>query len=197
MSYHLIKAQYQKNKIGWRKSFLDSFAQDDQGLALPWMTYPFIEFIGPQLNCKQQIFEFGCGSSTFYFAKKVAKVVSLETNAKWCEIMKIKLRELNINNVEIILMTDGLENSEYENYIKNSAQKFNFIIVDSLKRYECVKNSYEFLKPGGALILDDSERKGYKKIFEFMEEKSFVKQDFPGIAPGQFKLKNTTLFQKL
>ncbi len=195
MSYHLIKSQYQKNKIGWRKSFLDSFAQDDQGMALPWMTYPFIESIGSQLNCKHEIFEFGCGSSTFFFAKKVGKVVSLETNAKWCEIMKIKLHELNIDNVEIILMTDGLENSAYENYIKNSAQKFDFIIVDSLKRYECVKNSYEFLKPGGSLILDDSERKGYKKIFDFLAEKKFIAQDFFGIAPGQFKLKNTTRFR--
>ena len=46
------------------------------------------------------------------------------------------------------------------------------------------------------LILDDSQRKGYKKIFDFFEENGFKKQDFVGIAPGQLKLKNTTVFTK-
>ena len=92
-------------------------------------------------------------------------------------------------------MKDGLTNPLYENFAKNSGQKFDFIIIDSLKRFECAKNSLDALKPGGSIILDDSERDNYKKIFQFFAEKNFTQIDFPGVACGQMKEKNTTVFQ--
>lgn len=173
------------------------------------MTYPFIEFITAKLQPHHRIFEFGSGSSTLFFAPKVQKVVALESNKKWREIMQIKLRELGAKNVELILMEDALENPAYENFAKNyvlppkenqklteSEAKFDFIIVDSLKRFNCAQNSINALKPGGMLILDDSERPNYKKVFDFFADLGFQKQDFVGIAPGQFRLKNTTIFWK-
>ena len=157
------------------------------------MTYPFIEFITEKLQPHHTIFEFGCGASTLFFAPKVAKVVALESNKKWCEIMRLKLAASALSNVELILMEDALTNSAYENFATNYG-KFDFIIVDSLKRFDCAKNSINALKPDGALILDDSERTGYKKIFNFFAEKNFHQRNFLGIAPGQFRLKNTTIF---
>ena len=201
MTYQLIKSQYQQNKIGWQKSFLESFSQDDHGFALPWMTYPFIKFIAEKLQPSHNIFEFGSGSSTLFFAPRVQKVVALESNKKWREIMQIKQQNLGYKNIEIVLMEDALQNQEYEKFASRqkksseiSQEKFDFIIIDSLKRFACAQNSITALKPGGAIILDDSERPHYKKIFNFFADLGFQKQDFFGIAPGQFKLKNTTIF---
>ena len=191
----LFKSQYNQNKIGWQKSFLTGWSQDSQGFSLPWMSYNFIEFISHKLQPHHEIFEFGSGSSTLFFAKRVKKVTAIESNKKWHEIMQIKLREANITNVELILMDDALENSEYENYAKNLG-RFDFVFVDSLKRFECVKNSLDAIKADGALILDDSERKNYQKIFTFLAERNFMQQDFVGIAPGQFRLKNTSFFTR-
>ncbi len=196
MSFSLIKSQYTQHKAGWQKSFLDGLSQDASGAPLPWMTYNFIEFIESKLQPHHQIFEFGCGASTLFFAPKVAKIVALESNKKWHEIISHKLRETNIHNVELILMEDALTNKNYENFAKNYGEKFDFISVDSLKRFECATNSISALKPDGALILDDSERKNYKKIFDFFAGSGFQKQDFVGIAPAQFRLKNTTLFYR-
>lgn len=207
MKYQLAKSQYQQNKIGWQKSFLEGLSQDSQGSALPWMTYPFIEFILKKLQPHHKIFEFGSGSSTLFFAPKVQKIVALESNKKWHEIMQIKLGEIGAKNVELVLMEDALENPTYENFAQNYAtnsknfapdlqNNFDFIIIDSLKRFSCAKNSIEAIKPDGAIILDDSERQHYKKIFDFFAEKKFRKQDFFGIAPGQFRIKNTTVFWK-
>ena len=206
MSLSLIKSQFQKNKIGWRKSFLDGFAQDDRGENLPWATYPFIEFITPKLKPHHEVFEFGSGSSTLFFAKRVKKVVAIEHDKLWFEAMKIKLRENGVKNVELILMENALLNSDYENYAMNyvfnshlceNDEKnvgFDFILIDSLKRFVCAKNSVKALKSKGALIIDDSERKHYQKIFDFLLALNFQKYDFVGIAPGQFRLKNTTIF---
>ncbi|OFW86454.1 MAG: hypothetical protein A2794_01515 [Alphaproteobacteria bacterium RIFCSPHIGHO2_01_FULL_40_8] len=187
----MIKEQFQKNKSGWIKSFIEGFSQDENGEALPWMTYPAIEFLQKNLTKNHEVFEFGCGASTLFFAKRVKKIVSLETEKRWFEIIKEKLQE---KNTELNLMQNGLTNSAYENFAKNCQQKFDFIIIDSLKRFECATNSIHALKPGGTIILDDSERKNYRKIFDFFAERNFNKQDFFGIAPGQLRLKNTTFF---
>lgn len=190
----MLKEQFQKNKIGWMKSFLDGFSQDENGDPVPWMTYPAIEFLKNYLTKNHEIFEFGCGASTLFFSKKVKKVVGLETNPRWLGITQNLLSQAQSNNVEITLMPDGLENNLYQNFPENCEQKFDLIIVDSLKRFECAKNAVAGLKEGGAVILDDSERKNYKKIFDFFVEKGFEKRDFFGIAPGQLRIKNTTIF---
>ncbi|MBU6338868.1 MAG: hypothetical protein KGQ36_02730 [Rickettsiales bacterium] len=222
----LTKSQLEKYKSGWIRSFCSSFSQDENGDPLPWMTYPFIEFISDKLNKNHVIFEYGFGASTLFFAKKVKKVVAIESNAMWLKVMQTCHPEYvlhchpersegspstheilcqdflkenimaqdDTSNIEITLMQDALTNSNYENFAANYKEKFDFIFIDSLKRFECAKNSIAALKDDGILILDDSQRKGYKKIFEFFEKNNFKKQDFVGIAPGQLKIKNTTVF---
>jgi predicted O-methyltransferase YrrM len=192
----MIKQQFWQNKLSWKRSFLDGFSQDENGNALPWMTYPAIEFLEKTLNKNHTVFEFGCGASTLFFAKKVKKVVSLETNPRWLSIIQNKLVEQGLTNVEITLMTDGLENNSYENFAKNYGEKFDFLIIDSLKRFPCAINSINAIKQGGSIILDDSERENYKKIFSFFAQNNFSKQDFFGIAPAQLRIKNTTIFSK-
>lgn len=200
MSIKLIKSQFNQYNAGWRKSFAEGFSQDENGNALPWMTYTFIEYIKKNIQPHHEIFEYGCGASTLFFAPRVKKIVALESNKMWMRLMKIKLHEAGITNVEIILMEDGFLNPDYEHFAKTYSKKFNqkfdFIFVDSLKRAECAKHSYVALKDNGMLVVDDSERKSYKKIFSFFAKKEFKKQDFFGIAPGQFYLKNTTAFWK-
>lgn len=164
--------------------------RDDDGSPVPWMTYSAIDFLKKNLNNNHEIFEFGCGSSTLFFANRVKKVVGIETKVKWFEMLKTS----NLNNVEITLMEDGLTNDLYQNFAKNSGQKFDFIIVDSIKRFLSATNSICALKPGGAIILDDSERDNYKKILDFFVEKKFIQKDFSGSVPQQTRPKNTTFF---
>ncbi len=189
----IAKLQLAQNKKGWINSFIEGISQDENGSPIPWMTYSAIEFLKESLKSGFEIFEFGCGASTLFFSQKVKKVTSLETNKRWAEIVE---NRLSTTNVEIILMPDGLTNENYENFPKNCGKKFDLIIIDSLKRFECAKNCLSALKESGMIILDDSERKNYKKIFEFFTENNFARQDFFGIAPGQLRMKNTSVFRK-
>jgi SAM-dependent methyltransferase len=168
-----------------------NIVKDETGQTVPWMTYAAIDFLKKNLTKNHEIFEFGCGSSTLFFSERVKKIIGVETKVKWFELLK----SANLANVEITLMEDGLINPLYENFAKNSGKKFDFIIVDSIKRFLSATNSIEALKPGGSIILDDSERDNYKKIFQFFAERNFIQKDFPGLAPMQIKEKNTTFFQ--
>ena len=196
MSHDLVKWQFAQNKVSWKNSYLDGFSKDENGDPLPWMSYPAIEYLKENLEKHHEIFEFGCGASTLFFAKKVKKVVGLESNKEWLEIVKNRIIEAKLDNVELVFMKDALLSESYEYYAKNCGQKFDFIIIDSLKRYKSAINSIKALKPGGKIILDDSERDNYAKIFYFFEENGFKKEDFVGIAPAQVRLKRTTVFYK-
>ncbi len=226
----IIKTLFEKNKISWKKSFLDGFSQDENGNPVPWMTYEAIDFLKKNINKNHDIFEFGSGASTLFFSRMAGSITSLESNKRWFEIIADKSANMwsslqkqpspegkykaqlsdennkediknisihnhhNCANINLYLMNDALTNDDYQNFPNILNKKFDFIIVDSLKRFECVRNCLTALKPSGCLILDDSERKNYKKIFDFLSEKNFKAQDFFGIAPAQLRIKNTTFF---
>jgi predicted O-methyltransferase YrrM len=196
MSKSLTKEQFLKNKISWKNSFAAGLSLDENGDYLPWMTYPAIEFLKNKITKNCEVFEFGCGASTLFFASRVKQVSGLETNETWLKIVKNFLQEKDLKNVKLNLMADGLVNDDYQNFAKNSGKKFDLIVIDSLKRFECAKNVIAALKPEGAVILDDSERKNYQKIFKFFAENGFEKRDFFGIAPAQLRVKNTTIFTR-
>jgi hypothetical protein len=198
LSHQIIKEQFYKNKASWIKSLDAGISQDENGNFVPWMTYPAIEFLKKNINENSHIFEYGCGASTLFFSKITDHLISLETNPKWLKIISEKLPK-NAKN-QIFLNENGLTDKNYENFAKNYAkkhnQKFDFLIIDSLKRFNCSKEAIFAIKNSGTIILDDSERKNYQKIFDFFAENGFKKQVFIGIAPGQTRLKNTTIFFK-
>lgn len=192
----MIKEQFFKNKISWNNSSLSGFSQDEKGNFVPWMTYDAINFLKNYVKKDHQIFEFGCGASTLFFAENAAFVTSIETNEKWLKIVKDFLAKKKLNNVEINLMTDGIDNKNYENFAKNCGKKFDVIVIDSIKRFNCALNVIPALNQNGIIILDDSERPNYQKIFNFFTQNNFTQTNFPGIAPAQLRIKNTTVFAK-
>src|SRR5262249_39630854 len=49
----------------------------------PWYTYPAVEYL-KQLDLRdKQVFEYGCGQSTLFFAQRAARVVSVEHDPEW------------------------------------------------------------------------------------------------------------------
>ena len=207
---NLTKIQFNLYKRSWINSSRLGFTVDENDNPIPWYTFEAIEFLKINLTKNHTIFEFGCGASTLFFASKVKKVISLESNRRWFEIITSTLKNsgdflLEKNyfsnaNCEIFLMEDALDREEYQNFAKNYSQKnhlkFDLLIVDSLKRYECAKNSFEAIKSDGYLILDDSERPNYRKIYDFLQKNNFSYQDFEGIAPAQLRIKKTTFFRR-
>lgn len=51
--------------------------------AIPWYTYPAIEFLENKIDKNWKIFEFGSGQSTLWWAERVTEVISLESDQNW------------------------------------------------------------------------------------------------------------------
>ncbi|MBL6664937.1 MAG: class I SAM-dependent methyltransferase [Rickettsiales bacterium] len=175
---------------------MSGISMDENNKETPWMTYGAIQYLQEFVNKELEVFEFGSGASTLFFARNCQKVTSIETNKFWHNIISQRLEENNLTNSKRYLMEDGLDNENYENFLHNLNQKFDIIIIDSIKRYQCAIHIKDFVKENGIIILDDSERKNYQKIFDYYADLGFQQIDFEGIAPGQFKIKNTTIFKR-
>lgn len=178
-------------EVGWVDSFEKRMPIDEEGNPLPWVTYPFIEFIKERLSGVECLFEFGSGNSTLFYSHYVRKVDVIEHDECWYNLVADKMP----SNVNIFL-----ESLEYGGgYCKGASitgEKYDLIIVDGRDRVNCVVNSLESLSEIGVVVLDDSERSEYQEAITFMLNNSFKKIDFWGVSPGQFYVKNTTVFYK-
>lgn len=177
--------------IGWTNSIATSNIVDLTNDPLPWVTYPFIEFIGKRLQKDFDIFEFGSGNSTLYYSKHVASVDSVENDLFWFNKIKNEM-PANANLFYQELVNGG----DYSKYSLQTGKKYDMIVVDGRDRVNCCKESVNALKPTGVIILDDSERAEYSDGIGFLVENGFKKIDFWGIAPAVNYLKCTTLFYR-
>ncbi len=177
--------------IGWFNAFDEKAPVDGENSPIPWVTYSFIDFIQGRLNDSLDVFEYGAGNSTHWYAEKVKTVTSVEHDVSWFNSVKDKMpSNVNLNYQELIY------GGEYSNYSNSLNEQFDMVIVDGRDRVNCVKNSILSLNDKGIIVLDDSERESYLEALIFLKKHGFKKIDFWGISPGLFYKKNTTIFYK-
>ncbi len=176
---------------GWIKSWELNQCVDQNGNFLPWYNYPVINFLKQRLNSNISVFEFGCGYSTLFYAKYCKKVISIEKTPEWMGKILDIANLNNIFNIKIIL-----NQHNFASNINLLGEKFDLIIIDSIERLKCAVSGCANLNDSGIIILDNSERKSYKKIFGLFAEKSFKEITFSGIGPLRYNLSHTTVFYK-
>ncbi|GMU96491.1 FkbM family methyltransferase [Ignavibacterium album] len=179
-------------EVGWFRSLEEKKPVDKDGNPIPWFTYPAIEFIKDRLNKDMIAFEYGCGNSTLFFAERINKIISVETNYDWYNNIKSNLK----SNCNLIFYDSNLATYKYHESIKQSASKFDLIIVDAIERNEVIKFAVEYLNKGGVIILDNSDVEEYKTGIEYLMAKGFKKLDFWGIQAAYINVTCTSIFYK-
>ena len=178
-------------QTGWFNSFKQGKPFDKDNNPIPWFTYPAVEFLSERLNNEMNVFEFGSGNSTLFFAERVNAITSVEHNKDWYDIISNQSPE----NSKIIFTKTELS-KEYTKALEITNQRFDIIIVDGIYRNDCIKISLKYLSEAGIIILDDAERNDYSEGIKFLQKNGFRQIDFSGIAPGIFFRKCTTIFYK-
>jgi len=159
---------------------------------LPWYNYPLITFLESYIKPSMNIFEFGMGFSTIFYAQNNCKVFGVECNTEWIQ----KVQELAIiHNLQRNISIEFCPKShEIARYIKNVDEKITFdaIVIDSYNRIECLEEA----KKRGAriIILDNSERPNLANAFEIME--GFEVLHFKGEGPNRSGVSEALVFHK-
>lgn len=133
------------------------------GEILPWFNaYALEELLKLDIQ-DWNVFEWGSGYGTLWFQNRVNTIISIEHKRSYYDLLKPQLKE---NCVVLQKKLIRGKSCPYDQVITKIEQNFDCIIVDGRNRVNCIMNSVNGkskLKRGGFFILDNSERKRYKK----------------------------------
>lgn len=176
---------------GWFDAHQTKSAIDENGKPIAWVTYSFIDFIKERVNKQHDIFEFGSGNSTIFYAEMAKSVYSVEHDKDWFE----KSSKIDLPNIKMI-QCDLVRGGEYCKSAATTGKKFHIIIVDGRDRVNCCKQAIQSLTEDGVVVLDDSERAEYADALIFLKDNGFKHLPFTGMAPGVITSKRTSIFYK-
>jgi SAM-dependent methyltransferase len=138
--------------------------------ARPWIVPAAIGWLGRRIRSDWSLLELGSGRSTAWFARRAGSVISLEDNELWADATRDRLAAAALRNVDLRL-------SAVEDFPREVAALpdggFDLVVVDFLEapqvtRIDCLRPAREKVKPGGLLLLDDSDRPGYAEADELL-----------------------------
>jgi len=88
---------------GFFKSIVGGDPVDRRGQAIPFYSYPALEFFDHMDLKSATVLEFGSGMSTIWWAKRAGHVVSMETNPAWLHKLQAKIKEEGLTNIDLLL----------------------------------------------------------------------------------------------
>ena len=182
----------------WREEFAiersidEKVCLDRDGNPIPWYTYPAIEYLSQFDYTDKKIFEFGCGYSSLFWAKRAGKVISIEDNLNWFDKWQ---KEFSEPNLDIKWRDEG---EIYDVAIFEENEKYDVIIIDGKRRNFCAETAVKALNDGGMIILDDSDRVNtsaeYVKTIDILKSADLLQVDFYGFCPMNNYTKTTSVF---
>ena len=169
-------------------------------MARPWISYAAADWLAGHLRPAMRVFEYGSGGSTLFFSARVARVVSVEDDPAWRELVMARLAELGRSNAEIrhrafdFKQPRDFASSEYVAAIRDGAP-WDVIVVDGQdwtfhERPVCFAAAEECVAGGGVIVVDDSWR--------YPQLRTSARTDrvriFESVGPGRFGVTSTDVY---
>ena len=187
--YWMLRRHSMLSRNGWFKSFRSGKSVDRDGRPVPWFVYSAVEFIDERLPLDTVVFEYGSGSSTLWWAKRVATIHSVEHSQMW----KAKMSEAIPANVTLIHRKPG---EGYESSVLLSGKLYDLIILDGRNRDKCLGHSLQALSGRGVILFDDSDWDKYQKTISYIRSLGFRQMPFRGMCPIEFRESETSVFYR-
>jgi hypothetical protein len=191
----------------------------------PWMTFQAISFLESRLDRHCSVLEYGGGGSTLFFLDKGAKVVTVEHDPNWFNILDERICEdkLTLNWTGILKIptvapvwnnqdpsdpcsyksaSDEFNGYWFREYVSAvdgyPNMSFDMAVVDGRSRPSCIKHAVDKIRIGGYLLLDNTERGYYlsnEKTMNCLNAFCVVLDSF-GPTPGLKWFTKTTIWQR-
>ncbi|KGM17062.1 hypothetical protein N867_10545 [Actinotalea fermentans ATCC 43279 = JCM 9966 = DSM 3133] len=140
-----------------------------------------------------KVFEFGGGGSTMWFSDRVGTVVTVEHDPTWAQSLIAATDGNPRTNILVHDDSDG-----YANYVEAIRafpdEYFDVIVVDGRERVRCTAEAAAKVRPGGLLLLDDSERPRYAGAHNLLA--GWPSQVITGLAPFKPQAGTTTVWRR-
>ncbi|CAL1239032.1 class I SAM-dependent methyltransferase [Candidatus Methylocalor cossyra] len=183
---------------GYLRALREGMCVDAAGNPIPWYTYPAIEQLSKWDFSESEVFEYGCGNSTRWWAERAKRVVSVESSREWYN--KILESSTLPDNVQPILspFEEGDGEAARRAYIDaiNAFAEFDIIVIDGVTadktRLDCARAALNHLKKGGMIILDNAD--WHPQTSRLLREAGLLEIDYCGNGPLNTYTETTSLF---
>lgn len=175
---------------GWAASAHAHAPVDRDGRPVPWYTYAALAFLEPRLRADLEVFEYGAGHSTLWWAARVGHVCSVENDLAWTEHLRPRLPV----NTELRYESSS---ATYTASAQHRSRRFDIVVIDGSDRNECARACQNTLKDDGVIVWDNTDREQeYAEGFRHLREVGFRRLDFEGLGPLGGCGWRTTVFYK-
>jgi hypothetical protein len=157
--------------------------------------------VARRLPAGGSVFEFGGGGSSLWLLDRGARLTVVEHHRGWYE----ELRRILPSTVDLILCepapegvvaSDAESGRFFDEYVQAiNAQRddsLDLVIIDGRARVACGLAAMNKVKPGGMLLLDDSDRRRYGRLIDALA--TWERADFRGLKAGGGGVHQTSIW---
>lgn len=160
-------------------------------LRLPWLPFCLIDELSRKVGPGARVFEYGGGGSTLWFLDRGASVVTVEHDRDWGRVLR---GAIQAERWELLERPSSNTFEDYVSAIRGFPDRsFDVVVVDGRERGQCLLAAVEKVRPGGLLILDDSDRGRYSAAIHRVD---WPRREFVGFAPAKPTLAYSTVFTR-
>ena len=115
----------------------------------PWLASNLIPVLNSLLQPEWSVVEYGSGMSTVWLAARVRQLHSIEHDPDWYA----RIRRL-VHGIRY----DLRDRSSYVDLSDHDDATLDFVLVDGVRRADCVREALRTVRPGGWICLDNSDK---------------------------------------
>jgi SAM-dependent methyltransferase len=171
--------------LGYKTSADQRASVLGDGRPIPMMSYGLVEYLlGLDLGALE-LLELGGGGSTQFWASLAKSVLTFETSPDWIQALQSR----PLPNVEARLSATDTIASD----VGGLNRTFDVVVIDSAaNRYQLAKSALQVLRPGGFVILDNSD--WFPNAARVLREADLIQVDFHDFRPLHHYRCTTSLF---
>lgn len=136
-------------------------------LGIPWWSFGALDTVSNFIKRNMEVFEFGSGGSSIFFAERARRVTCVEDSEDWTRLVRRQADGRGLQNLKVLVRpfnckkADKFSDSGYLAALGETA--YDIIVVDGQEdsvqvRPECFWRAERHITPGGLIVLDDSWR---------------------------------------
>jgi predicted O-methyltransferase YrrM len=170
--------------LGFLQSAETEAAALGNGEPIPLMSYGFIEYVSGLALQTFDCLELGGGRSTAFWATRMRRVLTLETDSEIARQLSLdKPANLEISHVEEARLPAAA----------GQFGPFDAVIIDAAaNRVACAQSALGILKPGGFIVLDNSD--WFPNTASILRDGDLIQVDFHDFRPSHHYRCATSMF---
>lgn len=183
----MLFSAHPQDALRWLRSMLQR--RRPLSYAMPWLTFGAIRALQGHAHPGTRIFEFGSGHSTLYWALAGAEIHAVEDDRGWHDMLAQRLAGMAGAYLYFEPTREG-----YLDRLRQAGGAFDIVVVDGSYRKECLSEALPYVKPGGLLVVDNTDWHWYDDV-DTLVPTGWDKRVFGGWAPFIGHRSETTIWR--